>query len=124
LPMLPLTGNGRADVTALPTRDAMTVAYVAPGNPLEDELVAIWAGLLGVERVGMLDNFFRLGGHSLLLAQLAGRITGQFGVEIPLQDLFETDTAEKMAHQILSAQLAAVSPDQYHEFMTDLGGTS
>ena len=89
LEALPLTPNGKADRRALsaPITDRPTLDYpfVAPRIPAEERLVAIWRELLHVDQIGIYDNFFDLGGHSLLLTQLASRIRQIFQVEIPLR---------------------------------------
>jgi amino acid adenylation domain-containing protein len=77
LPSIPLTANGKLDRLALPkvTRDVMDTAFhEPPQGERETEIAAIWEELLGLERVGRLDNFFALGGHSLLLITLAARL--------------------------------------------------
>ncbi|MER0658308.1 pyoverdine non-ribosomal peptide synthetase PvdD, partial [Pseudomonas aeruginosa] len=76
LERMPLTVNGKLDRQALPQPDASLSqqAYRAPGSELEQRIAAIWAEILGVERVGLDDNFFELGGHSLLLLMLKERI--------------------------------------------------
>jgi non-ribosomal peptide synthetase component F/acyl carrier protein len=120
LPALPLDADGVVDREALAVPAGPVVDHVEPRNPLEEELVAICAEFLRAPRIGMLDNFFRLGGHSLQLAQLSGRITEHFGVEIALQQLFEADTLEKMAHLILETQLATVDDAGLAELVADL----
>ncbi len=74
--------------------------YVAPRTPLEEALAAIWAELLGVERVGVHDDFFQLGGHSLLATQIMSRLLSSFQVELPLASLFETPTVAGLAGAI------------------------
>ncbi len=61
---------------------------MAPGTDLERRLAAIWGDLLGIDRVGAHDNFFDLGGHSLLGIQLVSRLEAGLGVELPLRTLF------------------------------------
>ncbi len=82
LERLPLTANGKVDRRALPEPDEARTAgeeYEAPRTPAEEALAGLWAGLLGVERVGIHDNFFALGGHSLLATQLVSRVRGIAG---------------------------------------------
>nr|WP_314483498.1 non-ribosomal peptide synthase/polyketide synthase [uncultured Pseudomonas sp.] len=88
---LPLTGNGKLDRKALPLPDAEVWQrpYRAPVGELETQLAAIWASVLGVERVGRDDNFFELGGHSLLAAQASARVELELGIEMALRALFE-----------------------------------
>jgi non-ribosomal peptide synthetase component F len=119
VPFLPLTANGRVAVGALAALAPTRPEYVAPGDELEADLVVAAAELLGVDRVGMLDNFFALGGHSLLLAQYSGRITERFGVEVQLQDLFEAATFEAVAHLVLDTRLAGLSEVEYAELTGD-----
>jgi NAD(P)-dependent dehydrogenase (short-subunit alcohol dehydrogenase family)/acyl carrier protein len=78
--------------------------YVAPTNEVEQVIAGIWADLLGVEQVGINDNFFDLGGHSLLGTQLLSRLQQKFQVEIPLRTLFETQTVAGLAEIISRMQ--------------------
>ena len=91
LDALPLTGNGKLDRNALPLPDTEVSQrpYRAPVGELETQLAAIWASVLGVERVGRDDNFFELGGHSLLAAQASARVELELGIELALRALFE-----------------------------------
>src|SRR3979490_527762 len=90
---LPLTPHGKVDFRALPApemvRAALDGEYLPPRTPTEDVLAGIWAEVLGVERVGVLDDFFALGGHSLLATQVASRLREAFAVSLPLRSLFE-----------------------------------
>jgi thioesterase domain-containing protein/acyl carrier protein len=98
---VPLTPNGKVDRSALPDPDhaqrLVATAAVAPRTPVEQQLVQIWTELLGVEHIGIRDDFFDLGGHSLLALQMLARITEAFGVDMPLQRLFEATTIEAVA---------------------------
>jgi acyl carrier protein len=80
--------------------------FIAPRNPIEQELAIIWQDLLGSESLGVLDNFFELGGHSLLATQMLMRIKEKFAIELPLRTLFEVSTIEGIAKLI-----AAILPD-------------
>jgi amino acid adenylation domain-containing protein len=110
LPTLPLTAHGKIDRRALPAPEAAPVPergrYVAPRNPLEQELAGIWASLLGVEAVGVDDDFFHLGGHSLLAARVVSRVRTAFGVELPLATFFAASTVGALAEAISVAQWA------------------
>jgi len=100
LDRLPLTPNGKADRRELARRapEPRPVAAVAPPRTeLERTLAAVWAELLGLERVGLDESFFDLGGHSLLLARLQGVLTGRLGREVPLLALFEHPTVGSLA---------------------------
>jgi amino acid adenylation domain-containing protein len=104
LESLPLTPNGKVDRKALPapevTREELGSAYVAPRTPEEEMLAELWSQVLGVERVGVHDNFAELGGHSLLATQLMARVREAFQVEVPLRTLFEAPTVAELAKQV------------------------
>ncbi|UZW58371.1 non-ribosomal peptide synthetase [Lysobacter enzymogenes] len=101
---LPLSPNGKIDRAALATLAAADTAppadAVAPRNPLEQAVADIWAAVLGVERVGVHDDFFDLGGHSLVATQVASRISESFQIELPLRAVFEAPTVEELARRI------------------------
>jgi len=109
LEAMPLTASGKVNRRALPAPDlgpaAHATEYVAPRTPLEELIAGLWVQVLGVERVGVHDNFFALGGHSLLATQLVSRVRGQFAVELPLRNLFETPTVAGLAERIEAQQL-------------------
>ncbi|MFL6199420.1 MAG: amino acid adenylation domain-containing protein [Thermoanaerobaculia bacterium] len=92
LPALPLTPNGKVDRRALAAMEVAPepAAYVPPSTPLEQEMAALWAEILGVEQVGMQDTFWNLGGHSLLATRLLNRLQFDLGVELPLRALFQS----------------------------------
>ncbi|MBI5100062.1 MAG: amino acid adenylation domain-containing protein, partial [Nitrospirae bacterium] len=104
LEALPLTPNGKIDRKALPAPDPVRPElghpYVAPGNPTEKLMVNIWSEVLRIRQVGIHDNFFDLGGHSLSAAQVISRLRANFKVEIPLQTLFETPTVSGLAGSV------------------------
>jgi acyl carrier protein len=88
LERLPLTPNGKVDRRALPKPERQG-ALVAPRNPAEERMAAMWAEVLGLERVGIHDNFFELGGNSLLAIQVMSRLRDAFQVELPVRRLFD-----------------------------------
>jgi amino acid adenylation domain-containing protein len=103
LPKLPITQNGKIDTRALPDPEltrAEAVAYVAPRTALEARLCDIWAEVLHREQVGIRDNFFSAGGHSLMATQVISRVRKSEGVEAPLRTLFEAPTIAEMAQRI------------------------
>ncbi|MER7583147.1 amino acid adenylation domain-containing protein [Kitasatospora sp. NPDC097691] len=104
LDALPLTASGKVDRAALPAPDPARTeaagAYVAPRSPVEQTLAAIFAEVLGVERVGARDDFFALGGHSLLATRVAFRLRDALGVELPLAQVFALRTPARLAELI------------------------
>ncbi|MCU0524368.1 MAG: amino acid adenylation domain-containing protein [Elainella sp. Prado103] len=96
LDQLPLTLNGKIDRRALPEpkqdRPILPTAYVPPATPLESQMAEIWSQILEVEPIGMHDNFFDLGGHSLLMTQLIAQIATVMGMEVPLFHLLREPT--------------------------------
>lgn len=117
LEALPLTPNGKVDRALLPMAEtiAMYGPYVAPSTPLERWIADLVVDLLELDKVSVEDDFFMLGGHSLLGTQLIARIRAAFGVDIPLRTLFERPTVAELAgavKEIQAAQLQGVSPMQ------------
>ena len=90
-------------------RPSLSVAYVAPRNELEQQVVEIWEELLGVAPVGVEDDFFELGGHSLLATQVVSRLRESLQLEIPLRDLFERATVAELAVGIEACKAMAIS---------------
>jgi len=114
---LPLTPNGKVDRRALPDPDherpALETERVAPRTAVEETLVRIWSEVLGVSEVGIHDNFFTLGGHSLLAMQIISRVREAFGVDLPVQRLFESPTVSEFSdglEQSLKDEQAVASP--------------
>ncbi|MGW4282143.1 non-ribosomal peptide synthase/polyketide synthase [Nocardia sp. NPDC004750] len=111
LDMLPLSSVGKVDRAALPEPEfAPAVDFVAPRNATEQIVADICAGVLGVERVGVLDGFFDLGGNSLSATRAAAQLSGAFGVEVPLRAIFETPTIGALAERLRSADAATRAP--------------
>jgi len=104
LEAFPLTPNGKIDRKALPapTQSLLEAghAYVAPRTPIEETVAGIWSEVLGVQQVGVYDNFFALGGHSLRAMQFINRVRSSFAVELPLRSLFGTPTVADLATAI------------------------
>jgi acyl carrier protein len=101
LPALPLTGSGKIDHRALPDPDwaaASGQVPVAPRTPTEARLAAIFAELLSLPApVGVSDNFFALGGHSLTATKLMARVRDVYGVDLPIRALFSDPTVAGLA---------------------------
>ena len=108
LDALPLTPNGKVDRRALPDPYAPApAAPVAPRTATEEVIAGIWAEVLGVESVGVEDDFFTLGGHSLGATRVLARIARRLEVEIPLRAIFETPNVAGLAAH---AEAAAAAP--------------
>lgn len=101
---LPLTPNGKVDRRALPAptgaRPDIEEDYVAPRTPVEKVVAGIWCQLLGLERVGLYDNFFALGGHSMLATRVVFRLSEALLVDLPLHSLFETPTVDGVVNAV------------------------
>jgi acyl carrier protein len=102
LDALPLSPNGKLDRKALPAPEygAAEETYVAPRTPVEEVLAGIWAEVLRLERVGVHDSFFDLGGHSLLIMRLLADVQATFNQEISIRTVFSMPTLEAMAGEI------------------------
>jgi acyl carrier protein len=134
---MPLTPTGKIDRRALPPPDVRLlpppdvrllppeVAFVAPRTPAEEAIAAIWAEVLGMDRIGVEEDFFDLGGHSLLATQIVSRVRDAFGVELPLRRLFETPTVAGLALSITERQAEAVDAGELASLLAELeAGTS
>jgi amino acid adenylation domain-containing protein len=104
LTAFPLTSTGKVDRRALPEpghdRPQLDQAYLAPRSPSEVQLTAIWGEALAVNQVGIRDNFFDLGGDSLLATRILSRIRASFGLDLPLDCLFDGQTIEGLAARL------------------------
>jgi acyl carrier protein len=102
---LPLTPNGKLDRRALPIpeeRSNEAGEYRAPRNMLERSLAEIWAQVLRIDRVGIRDNFFDLGGHSLSGITLVSMVSERFKVDLPVAAMFRYPTVRQMANAVES----------------------
>jgi len=124
LPELPLTANGKIDYKTLPNLDVIAILpndnYLSPRTVLEDKLSAMVSNLLGVRQVGVNDNFFLIGGHSLFGTQLIARIQDNFGVELPLRTVFEFPTSALLANEIervMVTKIGEMSEDEVHSVL-------
>jgi amino acid adenylation domain-containing protein len=101
---LPLASSGKIDRARLPAptqeNSSEDKIRIGPSTPVETRVVAILAELLGIKKVGVHDNFFFLGGHSLLGTQLIARARDSFGIELPLRTVFDSPTASQLSAEI------------------------
>ncbi|MFP2956467.1 condensation domain-containing protein, partial [Myxococcus sp. 1LA] len=128
LERLPLLPNGKVDRKALPAPEAVREprreAHVAPRTPVEQMLAGFWTEVLRLESVGLHDNFFEVGGHSLLAMQLVARVREAFRVDLPLRDVFESATLATLAERISRAIAVAGVPAPPLKRLERAGGTA
>jgi amino acid adenylation domain-containing protein len=128
LEALPLTPNGKVDRRALPAPSGVNVlrdaadadAESEPHTLIEERVAEIVSTLLGLERVGLDDNFFLLGGHSMLGTQVIARLAETFGVDIALRTLFDGPTVRELAAEVerlIVARLEAMSDEEVQRLL-------
>jgi hypothetical protein len=128
MPELPVNSNGKLDREALPPPVTGNVLpdenYLAPRTVLEEKLSALVANLLGVAQVGVNDNLFLIGGHSLFGTQLIARIRDNFGVELSLRSVFESPTPALLAQEIerlIVTRISKMSEDEIERALEQAG---
>ncbi|HAR86121.1 MAG TPA: non-ribosomal peptide synthetase, partial [Clostridium sp.] len=107
LEKIPLTPNKKVDREALIETDKIMLSrieYEAPRNEKEERLVKVWSEILGIDKIGINDNFFNLGGHSLKATSLVSKIHKEFDVRISLSEVFKSPTIKEMATYIGRAE--------------------
>ena len=122
---IPVLESGKLDRDRLPSiedvRPDIDVVYAEPRNEMEKMIVEIWCEILKIDRVGIYDNFFDLGGQSLMATQMVSRIRSTLGMEIPLHILFETTpTVEQTAAAIERYQLEQYEPDDLEKLLAEI----
>jgi amino acid adenylation domain-containing protein len=122
---LPFTTNGKVDRNALPVPDAGNTlgddTFIAPRSTLEEGIAGILCGLLNLDRISVVENFFMLGGHSLLGLQVIARIRDTFAVELPLRSLFDAPTVAGLAAEVETLILARLDTLTEEEIAQLLG---
>jgi len=128
LTALPLNTSGKIDRATLPapTRENTLCddTFIAPRTPVEERVASLLAPLLGLDKVSSEDNFFLLGGHSLLGTQLIARLRDAFGVELPLRALFEAPTVAQLSAEVealLLAKLESMSDAEAERLLESTG---
>ncbi|MGB8989309.1 MAG: phosphopantetheine-binding protein, partial [Candidatus Sulfotelmatobacter sp.] len=126
---IPMTANGKLDRSALPkpTLDNTVddAAFAAPQSDIEHWLAGFLTGLLKVERVSRNDNFFNLGGHSLMGAQLIAKVYQRFAVELSLRSLFDHPTIAEISSEIerlLVAKVQTMTDEEAQRILESLPG--
>jgi acyl carrier protein len=124
LKSLPLTANGKIDRRSLPVPDSvrpeLAAAYVAPQTDIERAIATIWQEMLHLDRVGIHDNFFDLGGHSLLIVQLYSKLQGVFNRTISITDIFKYPTINSLAKYLNQDQNSQPAFDEQSQDRADL----
>jgi acyl carrier protein len=108
LEALPLTPNGKLNRRGLPRPEMGREGegmYVAPRTELEKKIAEIWSEVLGIQRIGLNDNFFDIGGHSLFATQVISRLRNAFAANLPLRLIFERPTISRLAEALDGPQL-------------------
>ncbi|MBI1890864.1 MAG: non-ribosomal peptide synthase/polyketide synthase [Burkholderiales bacterium] len=112
LDAMPLTPNRKIDRLGLPKpsmADDENIVQVAPRNPMEESIAAIWSEVLGLEHISVNRNFFEIGGHSLLAVQVVARIKDKLGLPLTIKDLFTHTTIESLAEFLGSVESSGQS---------------
>ena len=116
LEAFPLTPNGKIDRAALPAPDPANTLHdelsADPPTPTQQQVLAILMALLGREKIGLKDDFFLLGGHSLLGAQLIARLRETFRVELALRTIFDAPTVAALAEEIERLAVKGRTPEE------------
>jgi len=124
---LPLT-NGKLDRTALPRPDHkrphFDLPYAPPQDHVETKLVQIWEEILDVRPIGIRDNFFDLGGHSLTASRVISRVIQMFQLELPIKALFDSPTVAEMASVIAANQANPVSQGELERMLSEVEAIS
>jgi thioesterase domain-containing protein/acyl carrier protein len=115
VPALPTTISGKLDTRALPAPEHRAAAYRAPDTPTEESLAAIFGRVLGIDRVGVDESFFDLGGDSIQAMRLIAAINAELGAELSVPTLFESPTVRELGERLLSGtgptpEIIAVQP--------------
>ena len=128
LEAIPLTSNGKVDRHALPvpdqTRPDLENRFVEPRTPVEKRLAAIWAEVLQLKRIGVNDNFFDLGGHSLAAARVISRVIQAFRWELPVHAMFDAPTVAEMAAVITAKQGKEADDDDLARMLAEIESIS
>jgi amino acid adenylation domain-containing protein len=124
LQAMPVSPNGKLNRPALPAPEAERLAedgaYVAPRTPVEAAIAEMWAEVLALPKVGVYDDFFKQGGHSLMATRIVSRLRERFGVELPLRVMFEARTLAELAEAVEELQLAQADSGDLDRLLAEL----
>jgi acyl carrier protein len=123
LDALPRTPWGSYDLRALPRPAGDAVggdSYAAPRTPMEQQLTEILQELLDIDRVGIYDSFFELGGFSMLATRLLTRVRDAFGVQLAVRDVFESPTVDELAQLVVRAQVEQAGLDDFEALLAEV----
>jgi amino acid adenylation domain-containing protein len=125
---LPLTPNGKVDRNALPAPDSarpeLDTRFVAPRTTEEKKLAKIWAEVLDLDQVGVHDNFFDLGGHSLTASRVISRVVKTFRLELPIKALFDSPTVAEMTVVITKNMAKKAGDEELARMLSELESLS
>ncbi|MBD3182749.1 amino acid adenylation domain-containing protein [Candidatus Poribacteria bacterium] len=123
LDKIPLSAHGKVNIKALPvperTRDIQD-EYIPPQTPVEESLAEIWSDVLGIEKIGIHDNFFYLGGHSLLVTKVVSRIRSVFQINISLKNFFQYPNIAEIASEISRKMLGNIEESELKALLDEL----
>jgi hypothetical protein len=124
LDSLPLSPNGKVDRSALPAPDTGVVEhndiYVAPSTPLEEDVARIFREVLRIEDVGIYDDFFSLGGHSLLVIQVINRVNSLYLIKLPIRALFDAPNIDGLVAAIVECQAGQLEDDVLAQMLAEI----
>jgi acyl carrier protein len=128
LDRIPLGPGGKVDRKALAapdnSRPQLASTYISPKTPIEVQLAKIWSDLLDIDRVGINDNFFDLGGHSLTASRVISRVIQTFRLNLPLKLLFDSPTVAEMASVIAANQAKLATRDELKRMLSNVEAMS
>jgi acyl carrier protein len=121
LETIPLTPNNKVNFRALPEPELSGAgAHRPPETPTQVALTEIWQDILGVAAIGIDDNFFFLGGHSLRAVPMIAAISTRFGVDLAVQDVFEAPVLGRLAERIEERMLSGISAEDLERLLADV----
>ncbi len=128
LEAFPLTSNGKIDRKALPVPDTShanaAAAFVAPRTAAESVLAMLWSEVLGRPNIGVYDDFFALGGHSLLVTQLVSQVRSMFQIQVPIRALFEAPTIAQFTGVLIASEAKPGQVERIAQFLQRMRATA